>query len=201
MQLLASCWNDRSILHALGSIGVLEHIDSSQVECSVYSWIMIPFAQGVPNKALVETPPLWFNVVVFWLFIVFLPWITVLLVSQHFSFQQCMPMNAGDWFRDMRNMKMLWAMALENWLVVCSGRNSELAHSLVNCLRRVAGPMGFRIEYPKWWEMLDHKVFFAPRLLFTLYFFSCQQKMFYPNRNIHRRCLTQAWEVSGLNQM
>ncbi|XP_061484783.1 piwi-like protein 4 isoform X2 [Rhineura floridana] len=61
----------------------------------------------------------------------------------------CMPMNAGDWFRDMRNMKIIGVVPLENWILLCSNRNMELAHSLVNCLRRVGGPMGFRIEYPK----------------------------------------------------
>ncbi|XP_066476773.1 piwi-like protein 4 [Tiliqua scincoides] len=67
----------------------------------------------------------------------------------------CMPMNAGDWFRDMRDMKMLWAIALENWLVVCSGRNTDLAQNLVNCLRRVGGPMGFRIEYPRFVQVQE----------------------------------------------
>ncbi|XP_062983232.1 piwi-like protein 4 [Elgaria multicarinata webbii] len=63
--------------------------------------------------------------------------------------EMCMPMNAGDWLRDMRNMKLIGVTPLENWIVVCSNRNSELAHNLVNCLRRVGGPMGFRIEFPR----------------------------------------------------
>nr|XP_028581928.1 piwi-like protein 4 isoform X3 [Podarcis muralis] len=61
----------------------------------------------------------------------------------------CMPMNANDWFRDMRNMKMIGVAHLQSWILLCSSRNSELAHSLMNCLRRVGGPMGFHIEYPK----------------------------------------------------
>ncbi|XP_060091172.1 piwi-like protein 4 [Heteronotia binoei] len=60
-----------------------------------------------------------------------------------------MPMSAGDWFRDMRNVRVMGVMPLENWLVMFSGRNSELAHNLMDCLRRVGGPMGFQIEYPK----------------------------------------------------
>ncbi|KAL8191113.1 UNVERIFIED_CONTAM: hypothetical protein K2H54_068156 [Gekko kuhli] len=60
-----------------------------------------------------------------------------------------MPMSAGDWFRDMRNVRVMGVVPLENWLVVFSNRNSELAHNLMQCLRRVGGPMGFRIEYPK----------------------------------------------------
>ncbi|KAF7251130.1 Piwi-like protein 4 [Varanus komodoensis] len=63
--------------------------------------------------------------------------------------EMCLPMNAADWFRDMRNMKIIGVVPLENWLVVSSIRNFELPHNLVSCLRRVGGPMGFHIEFPR----------------------------------------------------
>ncbi|XP_072467417.1 piwi-like protein 4 [Notamacropus eugenii] len=61
----------------------------------------------------------------------------------------CQPMSAADWSRDMRNFKLLGVQPLNNWLIVCSHRNEDVAESLLNCLRRVGGPMGFHIEKPK----------------------------------------------------
>ncbi|XP_054830438.1 piwi-like protein 4 [Eublepharis macularius] len=69
-----------------------------------------------------------------------------------------MPMSAGDWFRDTRNAKVMGVTPLENWLVVFGHKNSELAHNLVNCLRRVGGPMGFRVEYPKVLQVQENPV-------------------------------------------
>ncbi|XP_019381037.1 PREDICTED: piwi-like protein 4 isoform X1 [Gavialis gangeticus] len=63
--------------------------------------------------------------------------------------EMCLPMSAGDWSKDMRNMKMLGVPSLDTWLIVCCNRNAEVVKNLLNCLRRVGGPMGFRIEYPK----------------------------------------------------
>ncbi|KAM7179074.1 piwi-like protein 4 [Macrochelys suwanniensis] len=63
--------------------------------------------------------------------------------------QTCLPMSAGDWSKDMRNMKIIGVQPLDNWLMLCSNRNGELAENFLNCLKRVGGPMGFHIEYPK----------------------------------------------------
>ncbi|KAM6447890.1 piwi-like protein 4 isoform 2-T3 [Liasis olivaceus] len=63
--------------------------------------------------------------------------------------ETCLPVNPGDWFRDLRNMKIISVTPLETWLVLCSYRYMELAHNFVNCLRRVGSPMNFRIEYPR----------------------------------------------------
>lgn len=60
-----------------------------------------------------------------------------------------MPMSAGDWFRDMRGMKIIGVAPLENWLLVCSNKNADLAHELLRSLRKVGYPMGFQIEHPK----------------------------------------------------
>ncbi|XP_060627079.2 piwi-like protein 4 [Anolis sagrei] len=75
--------------------------------------------------------------------------------------EMCMPMNAGDWLRDMRNMKIIKVPPLENWMVVCIHRNMDLTHDLVNCLRRVGGPMGFRIEYPRVVQVPDSPLAFV----------------------------------------
>ncbi|KAH0625194.1 hypothetical protein JD844_033415 [Phrynosoma platyrhinos] len=75
--------------------------------------------------------------------------------------EMCMPMNAGDWLRDMRNMKIIGVSPLENWIVVCTNRNMELAHNLVTCLRRVGDPMGFNIEYPRVVQVPDSSMAFV----------------------------------------
>uniref|UniRef100_K7G6N5 Piwi like RNA-mediated silencing 4 n=1 Tax=Pelodiscus sinensis TaxID=13735 RepID=K7G6N5_PELSI len=63
--------------------------------------------------------------------------------------QTCLPMSAGDWSKDMRNMKIIGVQCLDNWLMLCSNRNGEQAENLLNCLKRVGSPMGFHIEYPR----------------------------------------------------
>ncbi|XP_048350333.1 piwi-like protein 4 [Sphaerodactylus townsendi] len=74
------------------------------------------------------------------------------------------PLNAGDWLRDMRNVRALGARPLDNWLMLVGNRNSELAHNLVNCLRRVGGPMGFRVEYPKVLQVQESPLAFVRTL-------------------------------------
>ncbi|XP_036602756.1 piwi-like protein 4 [Trichosurus vulpecula] len=61
----------------------------------------------------------------------------------------CQPMSAADWSRDMRHYKLLGVQPLNNWLIVCSHRNEDVAESLLSCLRRVSGPMGFHFGKPK----------------------------------------------------
>ncbi|XP_030415680.1 piwi-like protein 4 isoform X3 [Gopherus evgoodei] len=63
--------------------------------------------------------------------------------------QTCLPMSAGDWSKDIRNMKIIGVQPLDNWLMLCSNRNGELAENLLNCLKRAGSPMGFHIEYPR----------------------------------------------------
>ncbi|XP_042316537.1 piwi-like protein 4 [Sceloporus undulatus] len=75
--------------------------------------------------------------------------------------EMCMPMNAGDWLRDMRNMKIIGVAPLENWIVVCTIRNMELAHNFVTCLRRVGGPMGFNMENPRVVQVPDSPMAFV----------------------------------------
>ncbi|KAJ7320095.1 hypothetical protein JRQ81_019606 [Phrynocephalus forsythii] len=78
--------------------------------------------------------------------------------------ETCMPMNAGDWLRDMRNMKIIGGPHLEKWIVVSNNRNFEAAHSLVSCMRRVGAPMGFHLEYPRFVQVQDSSMAFVQAL-------------------------------------
>ncbi|ETE63182.1 Piwi-like protein 4, partial [Ophiophagus hannah] len=63
--------------------------------------------------------------------------------------ETCSPVNPGDWFRDLRNMKTISETHLERWLVLCSYNHTDLTHNFLNCLRRVGSPMNFHIQYPR----------------------------------------------------
>ncbi|KAG8136987.1 hypothetical protein E2320_005534 [Naja naja] len=62
---------------------------------------------------------------------------------------RCSPVNPGDWFRDLHNMKTISETHLERWLVLCSYNHTDLTHNFLNCLRRVGSPMNFHIQYPR----------------------------------------------------
>uniref|UniRef100_A0A2K5Y6J3 Piwi like RNA-mediated silencing 4 n=1 Tax=Mandrillus leucophaeus TaxID=9568 RepID=A0A2K5Y6J3_MANLE len=61
----------------------------------------------------------------------------------------CQPVSAADWSKDVRTCKILNARSLNTWLILCSDRTEYVAESFLNCLRRVAGSMGFNVDYPK----------------------------------------------------
>uniref|UniRef100_G1R652 Piwi like RNA-mediated silencing 4 n=1 Tax=Nomascus leucogenys TaxID=61853 RepID=G1R652_NOMLE len=61
----------------------------------------------------------------------------------------CQPVSAADWSKDIRTCKILNAQSLNTWLILCSNRIEYVAESFLNCLRRVAGSMGFTVDYPK----------------------------------------------------
>uniref|UniRef100_A0A8C6X315 Piwi like RNA-mediated silencing 4 n=1 Tax=Naja naja TaxID=35670 RepID=A0A8C6X315_NAJNA len=63
--------------------------------------------------------------------------------------ETCSPVNPGDWFRDLHNMKTISETHLERWLVLCSYNHTDLTHNFLNCLRRVGSPMNFHIQYPR----------------------------------------------------
>lgn len=98
--------------------------------------------------------------------------------------EMCMPMNAGDWLRDMRNKRMIKGPSLEKWIVVSSNRNSEAARNLVSCMGRVGGPMGFHIDYPRFVQVQDSSMAFVqvlrqhvnPELQLVLCVLSSNQK-------------------------
>uniref|UniRef100_A0A6J0V0B6 Piwi-like protein 4 isoform X1 n=1 Tax=Pogona vitticeps TaxID=103695 RepID=A0A6J0V0B6_9SAUR len=96
----------------------------------------------------------------------------------------CKPMNAGDWLKDMRNMKMIGGPALEKWIVVSSNRNFDAGHNLVSCMRRVGDAMGFHVEYPRFVQVQDSSMAFVqvlkqhvnPELQLVLCILSSNQK-------------------------
>nr|XP_055212074.1 piwi-like protein 4 isoform X3 [Gorilla gorilla gorilla] len=61
----------------------------------------------------------------------------------------CQPVSAADWSKDIRTCKILNAQSLNTWLILCSDRTEYVAESFLNCLRRVAGSMGFNVDCPK----------------------------------------------------
>ncbi|KAL1781902.1 piwi 4 [Sigmodon hispidus] len=61
----------------------------------------------------------------------------------------CQPSSAADWSKDMRSCKVLSPQPLQKWLVICCNRAENLIEALLSCLRRVGGPMGFNMGYPK----------------------------------------------------
>uniref|UniRef100_A0A8C3VNJ2 Piwi like RNA-mediated silencing 4 n=1 Tax=Catagonus wagneri TaxID=51154 RepID=A0A8C3VNJ2_9CETA len=61
----------------------------------------------------------------------------------------CQPVSAADWSKDMRTCKILSAQSLNKWLIICSHRAESVTESFLNCLRRVASPMGFNVDHPK----------------------------------------------------
>ncbi|KAH0503642.1 Piwi-like protein 4 [Microtus ochrogaster] len=61
----------------------------------------------------------------------------------------CHPSSAADWSKDMRSCRVLSSEPLNRWLVICCSRAENLIEGLLSCLRRVGGPMGFNVSYPK----------------------------------------------------
>ncbi|XP_005371745.1 piwi-like protein 4 [Microtus ochrogaster] len=61
----------------------------------------------------------------------------------------CHPASAADWSKDMRSCRVLSSEPLNRWLVICCSRAENLIEGLLSCLRRVGGPMGFNVSYPK----------------------------------------------------
>ncbi|XP_054448603.1 piwi-like protein 4 [Pteronotus mesoamericanus] len=61
----------------------------------------------------------------------------------------CQPVSAADWSKDIRTCKILSAISLNKWLIVCSNRAENVTETFLSCLRRVGSSMGFNVDYPK----------------------------------------------------
>ncbi|KAM6158564.1 piwi-like protein 4 [Rhynchocyon petersi] len=61
----------------------------------------------------------------------------------------CQPVSAADWSKDIRTCRMLYAPSLTKWLMIHSNQTENVNESFLNCLRRVGGSMGFRVDHPK----------------------------------------------------
>ncbi|MCJ8735396.1 hypothetical protein PDJAM_G00246210 [Pangasius djambal] len=53
---------------------------------------------------------------------------------------------AADWSKEMRGLPLISSMPLENWLMFYTRRNADVAHSLLQTLNKVTGPMGIRMQ-------------------------------------------------------
>eukprot|EP00069_Balaena_mysticetus_P002147 bmy_15507T0 len=76
-------------------------------------------------------------------------WAVAICPGPPASPQQCEPVSAADWSKDMRTCKILSAQSLNKWLVICSNRAESVTESFLNCLRRVGRPLGFNVDQPK----------------------------------------------------
>ncbi|XP_006990580.1 piwi-like protein 4 isoform X1 [Peromyscus maniculatus bairdii] len=72
----------------------------------------------------------------------------------------CQPASAANWSKDMRNCKVLSSQPLNRWLIICCSRAENLIEALLSCLRRVGGPMGFSVDYPKIIKVDEHPAAF-----------------------------------------
>ncbi|KAI5622106.1 piwi-like protein 1, partial [Silurus asotus] len=52
----------------------------------------------------------------------------------------------ADWSKEMRGLPLISSIALENWLMFFTRRNADVAHSLLQTLNKVSGPMGIRMQ-------------------------------------------------------
>ncbi|MCI4381245.1 hypothetical protein PGIGA_G00249450 [Pangasianodon gigas] len=53
---------------------------------------------------------------------------------------------AADWSKEMRGLPLISSVPLENWLMFYTRRNADVAHSLLQTLNKVSGPMGIRMQ-------------------------------------------------------
>ncbi|KAL2092497.1 hypothetical protein ACEWY4_012295 [Coilia grayii] len=52
---------------------------------------------------------------------------------------------AADWSKEMRGVPLISCIPLENWVMMFTRRNSDIAQSLMQTLNKVSGPMGMRM--------------------------------------------------------
>ncbi|TSO88073.1 Piwi-like protein 1 [Bagarius yarrelli] len=52
----------------------------------------------------------------------------------------------ADWSKEMRGLPLISSVPLENWLMFYTRRNADIAHSLLQTLNKVSGPMGIRMQ-------------------------------------------------------
>ncbi|KAI7797911.1 piwi-like protein 1 [Triplophysa rosa] len=52
----------------------------------------------------------------------------------------------ADWTKEMRGLPLITCMPLDNWMMFFTRRNADVAHSLLQTLSKVAGPMGIRMQ-------------------------------------------------------
>ncbi|KAM8977661.1 piwi-like protein 4 [Pelodytes ibericus] len=76
----------------------------------------------------------------------------------------CQPVSPADWSKDTRDSRLISVQPLENWLVLCSHRNGDLAEKLLYNLKKVGSGMGLKMEYPKIVQVDDNSMSFLRAL-------------------------------------
>ncbi|XP_064649960.1 piwi-like protein 1 [Lineus longissimus] len=64
----------------------------------------------------------------------------------------------ADWTRDMRGAQLISAIAVRNWAVIYSQRDSQTAQDMAQTIIRVADPMGMRMAPPALTQLRDDRV-------------------------------------------
>ena len=54
----------------------------------------------------------------------------------------------ADWSREMRGLPLISCVPLQNWIMVYTGRNEQVAMEFLSNLKRVGPPMGIRVADP-----------------------------------------------------
>lgn len=65
----------------------------------------------------------------------------------------------ADWSKEMRGLALISSMPLENWLMFYTRRNADVAHSLLQTLGKVSGPMGIRLQRAGMWVSTSDRLF------------------------------------------
>ncbi|XP_043548694.1 piwi-like protein 4 [Chiloscyllium plagiosum] len=82
----------------------------------------------------------------------------------HMFDHSCQPVSPVDWSKDIRKSRIIGSGPLQDWLMVFSHRNYEVAGQLLACLKKVGPPMGFLIDNPKMIQVNDSPVSFIQAL-------------------------------------
>ncbi|GAA6087858.1 piwi-like protein 1 isoform X1 [Tachysurus ichikawai] len=63
----------------------------------------------------------------------------------------------ADWSKEMRGLPLINGIPLGNWLMFFTRRNADIAHSLMQTLNKVSGPMGIQMQRPGMIEYDDRQ--------------------------------------------
>ncbi|XP_047656361.1 piwi-like protein 1 isoform X2 [Tachysurus fulvidraco] len=63
----------------------------------------------------------------------------------------------ADWSKEMRGLPLINGIPLGNWLMFFTRRNADIAHSLMQTLNKVSGPMGIKMQRPGMIEYDDRQ--------------------------------------------
>lgn len=61
-----------------------------------------------------------------------------------YSYQQ----SSADWSREMRGKKVISAVNLRDYLIVCTNRDASIAEEFMLTLQKIGPPMGISIGEP-----------------------------------------------------